>query len=97
VVQPGKDFTIRVSSLTESELLDLLPSATTELQRDIAARAFSELQIELISEDIAKFSIDDLLKRMEDVGPELTHTPSSVAMAISRTKSSNGTKSSVLV
>jgi DNA helicase HerA-like ATPase len=87
VVQPGKDFTIRISSLTESELLDLLPKATTELQRDIAARAFSELHTELISEDIAKFSIDDLLQRMAVVGPQLTNTPSSVAMAISRTSS----------
>jgi type IV secretory pathway VirB4 component len=27
VVEPGKNFTIRISSLTESELLDLLPEA----------------------------------------------------------------------
>ena len=87
VVQPGKDFTIRISSLTESELLNLLPNATTELQRDIAARAFSELQAEFVSEDIAKFSIDDLLQRMDIVGPQLTNTPSSISMAISRTRS----------
>jgi len=87
VKEPGKDFTIRISSLTESELLDLLPAATTELQRDIAARAFSELQAELISEDIAKFSIDDLLQRMEQVGPLLTTNPGSVRMAVSRTSS----------
>jgi uncharacterized protein len=84
VKRPGKDFTIRVSSLTEKELLDLLPAATTDLQRDIAARAFSELQVELTSEDIAKFSIDDLLGRMNIVGPQLTNTASSVSMAISR-------------
>ncbi len=81
---PGKDFTIRISSLTEKELLDLLPSATTELQKDIVARAFSELHVELASEGIAKFSIDDLLQRMELVGPGLTHTQSSISMAISR-------------
>jgi DNA helicase HerA-like ATPase len=87
VKTPGKDFNIRISSLTEFELLDLLPKATTELQRDIAARAFSELKAELESDGIAKFTIDDLLKRMEDVGPELTNKESSIAMAISRTAS----------
>ena len=84
VVHPGKDFTIRISSLAESELLDLLPSATTQLQRDIAARAFSELHAELVSDNIAKFSIDDLLKRMGDVGSELTNNAGSISMAISR-------------
>ena len=87
VVEPGRDFTIRVSSLAESELLGLLPTATTELQKDIAGRAFGELQSELRSEDIAKFSIDQLLERMEKIGPDLTNTQSSVMMAISRTRS----------
>ncbi len=87
VVKPGQDFTIRISSLTESEMLNLLPTATTELQRDIAAMAFSELQAELVSDNIAKFSIDDLLERMESVGGELTNKQSSIVMAINRTGS----------
>lgn len=87
VVSPGEDFTIRISSLTESELLDLLPSATTDLQRDIVARAFDELQANRTSEHIAKFSIDDLLTRIDTVGPLLTNKPDSVQMARSRTSS----------
>ena len=87
VVEPGVDFTIRISSLAESELLDLLPAATTELQRDIAGRAFRELQSKLVSEDIAKFSINELLNRMKDVGPDLTESSGSISMAISRTGS----------
>ena len=87
VVEPGVDFTIRVSSLAESELLNLLPAATTELQRDIAGRAFGELQSQRVSEDIAKFSIDQLLERMEDVGEGLTKNKPSIQMAISRTGS----------
>lgn len=87
VKRPGEDFTIRISSLTESEFLALLPSATTELQRDIAARAFSELQAELALDDIAKFSINDVLTKMETVGNELTNSTSSIRMAISRTGS----------
>ncbi|MEG5029171.1 ATP-binding protein [Microcoleus sp. AT8-B1] len=84
VKRPGHDFTIRISSLSESELLDLLPAATTELQKDIASRAFSELQIELVADNIAKFSIDDLLERMKIIGPQLTNNTPSVNMAISR-------------
>ena len=87
VVEPGVDFTIRISSLAESELLDLLPTATTELQKDIAGRAFGELQSQLRVEDIAKFSIDQLLDRMEEIGPDLTNSQSSIKMAISRTSS----------
>ena len=87
VVKPGENFTIRISSLTESELLDLLPAATTELQRDIISRAFSELQSELVSENIPKFSIDQLLERIEQVGPELTDRGPSISMAVSRTRS----------
>ena len=87
VVEPGEDFTIRISSLVESELLNLLPLATTELQRDIAARAFDELQSERESENIAKFSINQLLDRMDEVGPALTDRPSTIQMARSRTKS----------
>ena len=84
VKRPGLDFTIRISSLSESEFLNLLPAATTDLQKDIASRAFSELQIERVAENIAKFYIDDLLERMKIVGPHLTTNTSSVSMAISR-------------
>ena len=87
VVKPGENFTIRISSLTESELLDLLPAATTELQRDIIGRAFSELQGELVSENIPRFSINQLLERIEQVGPDLTDRVASISMAVSRTRS----------
>jgi hypothetical protein len=82
VKRPGLDFTIRISSLSESEFLNLLPAATTDLQKDIASRAFSELQIERVAENIAKFSIDDLLERMKIVGPHLTTNTSSVLIRL---------------
>ena len=87
VVEPGVDFKIRVSSLTEPELLDLIPRSATELHRDIISRAFSELQRNLTSESIAKFTIDDLLNKMRDVGPELQTNERSITMAIGRTAS----------
>lgn len=87
VKRPGEDFTIRISSLSDSELLDLLPSHTTELQREIAVRAFSELQAERSSGDIAKFDIDALTTKMDEVGPGLTDRKSSIGAAIERVKS----------
>ena len=87
VVKPGVDFTIRVSSLTEPELLNLIPRSATELHRDITSRAFSELQRNLTSESIAKFTIDDLLNKMRDAGQELKANERSITMAIGRTAS----------
>lgn len=74
VVEPGKDFSIRISSLTESELLDLLPEAMkkSSLQCDIVAKAFGELQTKLTNEDIAKFTLNDVLAKIPEVSAELT-------------------------
>ncbi|WAS06643.1 ATP-binding protein [Gloeomargaritales cyanobacterium VI4D9] len=74
VVEPGKDFSIRISSLTESELLDLLPEAMKKspLQCDIVAKAFGELQTKLTNEDMAKFTLDDVLAKIPEVSAELT-------------------------
>jgi len=74
VVEPGKDFKIRISSLTESELLDLLPEAMkkSSLQCDIVAKAFDELQADLKRGDLPKFNLDDLLEKIKEVAPELT-------------------------
>lgn len=74
VLEPGLDFKIRISSLTESELLDLLPDAMKKspLQCDIVGKAFGELQAELKSGDLPRFNLNDLLKKIEEVAPELT-------------------------
>jgi len=74
VVEPGEDFSIRISSLTESELLDLLPEAMKKspLQCDIVAKAFGELQTKLTNEDMAKFTLNDVLGKIPEVSAELT-------------------------
>ncbi|NEP45126.1 MAG: DUF853 family protein, partial [Okeania sp. SIO2H7] len=87
VKRPGKDFTIRISSLTDNELLTLLPTATTELQRDIASLAFSQLQIQKTADGLANFSIDELLDMMNVVGSDLTNRRDSIKMAINRVRS----------
>jgi uncharacterized protein len=74
VIEPGKDFKIRISSLTESELLDLLPDAMKKspLQCDIVAKAFGELQANLKGEELAKFNLNDLIAKIKEVVPALT-------------------------
>lgn len=88
VVVPGQDFTIRISSLTESELLDLLPEAMKQsaLQSDIVAKAFGQLQVKRQSEEIAKFTLDDLLTEIEDVAPAMVAKAGDLPRVIDTTK-----------
>ncbi|MEK0193616.1 MAG: DUF853 family protein [Oscillatoriales cyanobacterium] len=74
VVEPGKDFTIRISSLTESELIDLLPEAMKQssVQCDVVAKAFGELQTSLVNKDIAKFTLDDVLTKIPNAAKALS-------------------------
>jgi hypothetical protein len=74
VVEPGTDFTIRISSLMESELLDLLPEAMKKspLQCDIVAKAFGELQTKFKNEDVVKFTLTDLINKIPEAAQALT-------------------------
>ena len=80
VVVPGEDFSILISSLTESELLDLLPEAMKQssLQCDVVLRAFAELQTSLVNRQIEKFRLDDLLARIPDAAAALSAKPNDV-------------------
>ncbi len=82
---PGKDFNIRISSLTDRELIDLVPT-DSELQQNIITAAFLELEDEISADKRKKFSITDLVDRVEKVGPKLTKTASSVSLASMRTE-----------
>ena len=94
VVIPGvksdtdNSFSVRISSLTESELLDLLPAAMKKstLQMDIVGKAFGELQTGLTSGEIAKFTLDDLLAKIDDVAAALTARKGDVARVTDTTK-----------
>ena len=82
---PGEDFNIRISSLTDRELIDLVPT-DSELQQNIITAAFLELEDEINAEKRKKFSIKNLVDRVEEVGPKLTKTASSVSLASMRTE-----------
>lgn len=93
VVEPGKNFHIRISSLTESELLDLLPDAMKKspLQCDIVAKAFGELHTARANEDIAKFTLDDILDGVESAAQQLTAKEGDVPRVMDATKRRLGT------
>jgi DNA helicase HerA-like ATPase len=83
---PGVDFNIRVSSLTERELISLIPAVQeSDLQQNIVAAAFNELMDELADKTRDRFSIDDLVERIRAVGPTLTKSRDSVELAARRT------------
>lgn len=73
VVTPGEEFTIRISSLTESELIDLLPAAMkgSDLQCDIVGKSFGELYTQRFNGTIAEFTLDDVIKGIPDAAEAL--------------------------
>lgn len=85
VLTPGDSFKIRISSLTDKELVDLIPTATP-LQQNIIAAAFLELKDEINANKRTKFGIDDLVTRVRKVAPKLTNKPDSQELSIMRTE-----------
>lgn len=77
VVEPGKDFSIRISSLTESELIVLLPDSMQKsaIQLDVVTRVFSRLQERLFNREIAKFTLNDILRDVPDAAELLSAKP----------------------
>lgn len=73
-VIPGKDkFNIRISSLTESELINLLPAAMkqSDLQCDVVGKVFGELHTKKANQEISGFTLSDMLERIPDASTEL--------------------------
>jgi DNA helicase HerA-like ATPase len=85
---PGQDFDIRISSLTERELISLIPAIQeSDLQQNIIAASFNELMDELQGGKRKKFVIDDLVDRIDTVGPNLTNRRDPIHLAKIRTSS----------
>lgn len=81
----GKDFNIRISSLTDRELIELVPT-DSDLQKEIITAAFLELKDEISAGKRTEFLIDDLVAQVEKVAPALTKSKSSIELSIMRTK-----------
>lgn len=85
VLTPGDDYSVQLSSLTESEILDLVPTLRGTHGLELLAFTFLRLKRER-----ASFNLDDLLSGMQADGPILDLKPVSINPAINRTRSSIG-------
>jgi hypothetical protein len=84
---PGKDFNIRISSLTDREVISLIPAIKeSDLQQNLVAAAFSKLMEELKGRKIEKFGIDDVVAKIREIGPSLRARADSIEMAAKRTE-----------
>jgi len=96
VLVPGKNYRVKLSSLTESELLDLIPAITHELHVSLLTRAFLTLkeggptgipQRSLIpppSRD--NFDVEDLVQTIQQIGPNMQAEQRTIDMVVGRTR-----------
>lgn len=89
VLTPGKDYKVRLSSLTESEILELVPTLRDgTLGNDLLAFTFLRLKRQMLSNPKYSFGIDQLITEMENDAPTLQIPGSSTRLALQRTRSS---------
>ena len=81
-LRPGDGLTVKLSSLSEPEVMGFIPFLT-ELQGEIVRRAFLELKRRSVREG-TDFSLDDLLAEIDLVGPRMEARASTMSAARSR-------------
>lgn len=95
VLVPGRDYWIKLSSLTETELLDLIPAITHELHVSLLTKAFLTLkeggptgisQATLSTPNKGDFDLNDLIEAIERIGPDMEAKPNTVDMVVGRTR-----------
>lgn len=95
---PGKDYWVKLSSLTESELLSLIPTITHELHVSLLTKAFLTLKegettgipqqtIEQYEEsDNDAFDVNKLVNTIKRIGPSMQAKDNTIEMVAGRTK-----------
>lgn len=78
---PGRDYTIRLSSLAETEVLDMVPTLKGLQGYELLAYSFLSLKREK-----KQFGLDDLIQRMEIDGLKLKLELRSIALGSQRTR-----------
>lgn len=95
VLVPGKNYKVKLSSLTETELLDLIPAITHELHVSLLTRAFLTLkyggatgipQKTLTMDEEMEFDLNNLVQTIERIGPEMEAKKPTIDMVVARTK-----------
>lgn len=104
VLKPGRDYTVRLSSLTETEVLELVPTLKGTLGQELLAYTFIRLRRELLRvresdsgqlalssldpSHLSGFGLSTLIREMENDAPGLDIKGRSLSLAILRTRSS---------
>jgi len=88
VLSPGADYTVRLSSLTEAEVLELVPTLRGTHGYELLAFSFLGLKREIFTGVRREFGLTDLINRMQQDGPTLNLEPRSIGIATRRTQSS---------
>ncbi len=88
VLKPGTDYTVRLSSLTEAEMLDLVPTLRGTVGYDLLAFTFLRLKREIMQGLRLEFGLDELIGEMEKDAPTLQVNANSLRLATSRTYTS---------
>lgn len=88
VLIPGTDYTVRLSSLTETELLGLVPTLAGLKGGDLLAYTFLRLKREIRLGTLREFGLTELLSGMESDAPSLSVDGRSLGIGIARTRSS---------
>jgi hypothetical protein len=83
VLRPGIDYTVRLSSLAEAEVLELVPTLRGTHGFELLAFSFLGLKRER-----REFALADLLLRMEQDGPTLNLATNSIQIGVRRTQTS---------
>ncbi len=96
VVVPGKEYWVKLSSLTESELLSLIPTITHELHVSLLTKAFFTLKeggpsgipqrTLSSSSERDDFGINELLQTLQLIGPSMEAKQNTIDMVVGRTR-----------
>lgn len=88
ILKPGSDYTVRLSSLTEAELLRLVPTLAGLKGGDLLAYSFLRLKREIRLGNLQEFGLDELINAMQEDAPSLSVDGRSLGIGIARTRSS---------
>lgn len=87
VLKPGDHYKVRLSSLTEGEILGLVPTLP-EVGRNLLAFTFLRLKREIRQRSRISFGVQELLSEMSIDAPALQVNANSLQIALQRTRSS---------
>jgi len=88
ILKPGRDYTVRLSSLTEEEAAAMASSLKGTLGYELFQFSFLALKKEIFEGRRAEFGLFDLIKRMEMDAPILGADGYQMRLATSRTDAS---------